>query len=318
MERLKGDGSQRELYRLHGAGTTVVAAWNPNATAENAAFVGFSYHFRRHGLPVPAIVAKALDAGTYLEQDLGDVTLLSWLGAQGDTHWREGAPNVYRKVIQFLPRFQVVAGASLNYALCYQGREFDATAMLGDLLYFEREFLEPFGPGHPSLRQDFADLADYLDRYPRDCFMYRDFQARNVMLVAGEPWFLDYQSGRRGAAPYDVASLLFDGAVGMPEGTREALVEAYVSAMRKVYPLDMEAFRRAFPGFAVLRILQALGAYGFLSRHRLKRHFLSRVPAAFRNLEWLARHWPPQLPKLRSLWRAIEQLRQQPHLCHLA
>jgi aminoglycoside/choline kinase family phosphotransferase len=318
VQLLKGDGSQRELYRMHGAGTTVIAVWNPHGPAENSAFVGLTGHFRRHGLPVPAIVAAALDAGAYLEEDLGDLTLLLWLEGQRDDRWSEATLEMYRKVVQYLPRFQAMAGASVDYDLCYQGKDFDAEAMLGDLRYFEQEFLDPFAKGHPDVHHDFTELATCLDLYPRDSFMYRDFQARNVMLVAGEPWFLDYQSGRRGPAPYDVASLLFDGAVEMPETTRQALLDVYLDAMEEAHPLDRGAFLAAFPGFALLRILQALGAYGFLSRHRSKRHFLRRVPAALRNLDWLARHWSARLPGLVSLWRAIEELQQQPHLGYLA
>jgi aminoglycoside/choline kinase family phosphotransferase len=148
--------------------------------------------------------------------------------------------------------------------------------------------------------------------------MYRDFQARNVMLVCGDPWFLDYQSGRRGPLPYDVASLLFDGAARMPPEVREILLDDYLQRLKKRRSFDLDSFLATFPGFALLRILQALGAYGYLSRRRSKRHYLARIPAALRNLEWLARQWPADLPELSRLWRTVEELQQQAHLRYLA
>ncbi len=315
--RLKGDGSVRELYRMAAASSTVVGVWNPHHPQENTAFLSFTRLFRRHGLPVPAVRADDPGSGAYLEQDLGDMTLLAWLDQLGSRRWGEEALAVYRQVVSFLPFFQVVAGTTADWSVCYQGEEFDGPAMMRDLRYFEREFLEPMCAEHADLSADFERFVESLAHWPRDCFMYRDFQARNVMLAGSEPWFLDYQSGRRGPLPYDIASLLFDSAVCMPEEVRKHLLEVYLRGLGRFYPVDRDRFLIAFPGFCLLRILQALGAYGFLSRHRSKRHFLARVPTALSNLRWLRQHWPDQLPRLRSLWDTVAMLQDRPDLWSL-
>ena len=317
IEKLKGDASRRELYRLGSGSATLIGVWNPHGAPENAAFLGFSRGLRRHGLPVPSIRAMGHGGAAYLEQDLGDVTLLSWIDDHGDDRWTRETIGMYQQVLEYLTLFQTVPGG-VDYSLCYQGQEFDEGAMMRDLRYFEREFLEPFLPQHLDLTEDFAQLTSALGRCSRDGFMYRDFQARNVMLVGEAPWFLDYQSGRRGPLPYDVASLLFDGAVSIPAEVRGILLAAYLEKLKRRRPFDRQAFLTTFPGFALLRILQALGAYGFLSRQRARRHYLARVPTALRNLEWLGRRWPADLPKLPGVWRTVGEFQQQAHLHHLA
>jgi aminoglycoside/choline kinase family phosphotransferase len=258
---------------------------------ENVAFIEFSRHFRRKGLPVPEIYAEDLSQGAYLEEDLGDTTLFEYLSAHrsGDTIAPE-AIEAYRKVVAVLPRFQVEAGRDLNYKVCYPRASFDRQSIAWDLNYFKYYFLRlagiPFN--EQALEADFGRLTKFLLGAPHEYFLYRDFQSRNVMLREGDPFFLDYQGGRRGALQYDVASLLYDGKADLPPALRQELLDYYLECLGGFMDLKRDAFMEHYYAYVYVRILQALGAYGFRGFYERKAHFLQSVPYALKNLRWLA------------------------------
>src|SRR5260370_29710115 len=205
-------GSGRAIIRLS-AGATSAVGIVYSVREENVAFLEFTRHFQRHGLPVPTIYAEDLGQGAYLEEDLGDTTLFEFLSKN-----RTGeniAPQVveaYRKVVAVLPRFQAEAGHDLNYEVCSPNPSFDRQSIAWDLNYFKYYFLRlagiPFN--EHALEEDFTRLTEFLLSAPRDYFLYRDFQSRNIMFRNGDPLFVDYQGGRQGALQYDIASLLYD------------------------------------------------------------------------------------------------------------
>jgi aminoglycoside/choline kinase family phosphotransferase len=295
-------GSGRAILRLTGAGHTAIGIVNP-IREENIAFLEFSRHFRQHGLAVPQIYAEDLKEGAYLEEDLGSTTLYEFLGAHrsGDVI----APEVveaYRKVVIALPRFQVEAGRDLNYKVCYPRASFDRQSITWDLNYFKYYFLRlaaiPFN--EQALEDDFGRLTRFLLTADHDYFLYRDFQSRNIMLREGDPWFLDYQGGRRGALQYDIASLLYDGKADLPPELRRQLLAHYLDALQNHIPIQQEAFLHHYYAYVYVRIFQALGAYGFRGFYERKAHFLQSVPYALKNLRWLAHHveLPVALPTL--------------------
>jgi aminoglycoside/choline kinase family phosphotransferase len=295
-------GSGRSIVRLTGGGLSSIGVVY-SVREENTAFLEFSRHFRRHGLPVPEIYAEDLSQGAYLEEDLGDTTLFEFLGAHrnGDAIAPE-AKEVYRKVVAVLPRFQVEAGRDLNYKVCYPRASFDRQSIAWDLNYFKYYFLRlagiPFN--EQALENDFARLTKFLLGASHDYFLYRDFQSRNVMLRGGQPFFLDYQGGRRGALQYDIASLLYDGKADLPPELRQELLDHYLECLGGFIVLDREAFMEHYYAFVYVRILQALGAYGFRGFYERKAHFLQSVPYALKNLRWLASNMklPIALPTL--------------------
>ncbi|MDR3741160.1 MAG: RNase adapter RapZ [Terracidiphilus sp.] len=303
-------GSGRAIVRLSGGGRTAIGIVHA-VREENLAFLEFSRHFRRHGLPVPEIFAEDLGHGAYIEEDLGDTTLFEFLNAHrsGDTLAPE-AIEAYRKTVAALPRFQVEAGRDLNYKVCYPRASFDRQSISWDLNYFKYYFLRlagiPFN--EQALEDDFNRLTRFLLTAPRDYFLYRDFQSRNVMLRDGEPWFLDYQGGRKGALQYDIASLLFDGKADLPPAVRQQLLDHYLDALAQHIPLDRAAFLEHYYAFVYVRILQALGAYGFRGFYERKAHFLQSVPYALKNLRWLAHNvkLPIALPALLDALQAMQ------------
>ena len=302
-------GSGRAIVRLTGGGKTAIGILH-SVREENVAFVEFSRHFRRHGLPVPEIYAEDLAHGAYLEEDLGDVTLFEFLGAhrEGDAIGTE-AVAAYRKVLAVLPRFQVEAAGDLNYKVCYPRSSFDRQSIAWDLNYFKYYFLRLAGVpfNEQALEQDFGRLTKFLLAARHDYFLYRDFQSRNIMLCDGRPFFLDYQGGRKGALQYDVASLLFDGKADLPPELRQQLLDEYLDRLAGFIALDRAAFMEHYYAYVYVRILQALGAYGFRGFYERKTHFLQSVPYALKNLRWLATHvrLPVEVPALLEALEAI-------------
>lgn len=295
-------GSGRNIIRVVGESASAIGILH-GVREENVAFLEFSRHFRGHGLPVPEIYAEDLAHGAYLEEDLGNITLFEFLSDNRDADYI--APQVvdaYRTVVATLPRFQVEAGRDLNYKVCHPRASFDRQSISWDLNYFKYYFLRlagiPFN--EQSLEDDFNRLTKFLLTAPRDYFLYRDFQSRNVMLRDGRPYFLDYQGGRRGALQYDIASLLYDAKADLPPELRQHLLDHYLNALARHVDLDRGAFMHHYYAYVYVRIMQALGAYGFRGFYERKSHFLQSVPYALKNLRWLLQNvqLPVALPTL--------------------
>jgi len=311
IQPLQGElgGSGRNIIRLSGGKVSAVGILY-GVREENTAFIKFSRHFRQHGLPVPEIYAEDLSQGAYLEEDLGDTSLFELLS--GNRSGEAIPPLVteaYRQVVAVLPRFQVEAGRDLDYSVCYPRGSFDRQSISWDLNYFKYYFLRlaaiPFN--EQALEDDFGQLTDFLLTAPSDYFLYRDFQSRNIMLRGGAPFFVDYQGGRKGALQYDIASLLFDAKADLPPELRQELLDHYLDALAGFVDLDREAFLRHYYAYVYVRILQALGAYGFRGFYERKTHFLQSVPYALKNLRWLLHNTklPIELPTLMDAFRSM-------------
>jgi aminoglycoside/choline kinase family phosphotransferase len=302
-------GSGRKIIRLARGELSAIGVLY-DVREENVAFLEFSRHFRRHGLPVPEIYAEDLSQGAYLEEDLGDTTLFDFLSTNRvDDNISPQVLEAYRKVVAVLPRFQIEAGRDLNYEVCYPRAVFDGQSIAWDLNYFKYYFLRlagiPFN--EQSLEDDFGRLTNFLLSADLDYFLYRDFQSRNIMLRDGHPFFLDYQGGRKGALQYDIASLLYDAKADLPPELRQQLLDLYIDRLAGFIELDREGFMQHYYAYVYVRIMQALGAYGFRGFYERKTHFLQSVPFALKNLRWLLHHTelPIALPTLMGAFSSM-------------
>ncbi len=291
VDSLQGQlgGSGRKIVRLNSQTFSAIGILY-DVREENVAFLEFSRHFRRHGLPVPEIYAEDLSSGAYVEEDLGQTTLFEFLAHNRADHiLAPEAVDAYRKVVAMLPRFQVEAGRDLNYKFCYPRASFDRQSIAWDLNYFKYYFLRLAGIAfnEQALENDFSRLTKFLLSADRDYFLYRDFQSRNVMLRDGHPFFLDYQGGRRGALQYDIASLLYDAKADLSPELRHQLLDHYLDILSGYIELDRQRFMRYYYAYVYVRIMQAFGAYGFRGFYERKAHFLQSVPYALKNLRWL-------------------------------
>jgi aminoglycoside/choline kinase family phosphotransferase len=311
VQPLQGElgGSGRKIIRLASGERSAIGILY-GVREENVAFLEFSRHFRRHGLPVPEIYGEDLNQGAYLEEDLGDTTLFEFLSTHraGEKISPE-AVEAYRRVVAVLPRFQVEAGRDLNYRVCYPRGSFDRQSIAWDLNYFKYYFLRLAGVpfNEQALEVDFGRLTKFLLTAPRDYFLYRDFQSRNILLREEQPFFVDYQGGRKGALQYDIASLLYDAKADLPPQLRLQLLDHYLQALAAFAEMQRDAFLQHYYAYVYVRIMQALGAYGFRGFYERKAHFLQSVPYALKNLRWLLHNveLPIALPTLMDAFKSM-------------
>lgn len=309
FEMLPPSGSYRKYCRLGNENRTVIGAFNSDIK-ENTAFLSFSNHFYNKGLNVPKVYSVSSDLKKYLLEDLGNTSLFDFLTkTREEEGFSENIISEYKKVLKELPKIQIVAGKEIDYSVCYPREAFDKQSMMWDLNYFKYYFLKlaKIHFDEQALEDDFQLFSNYLLSASSNYFMYRDFQSRNVMLKEGEVYFIDYQGGRLGALQYDLASLLYDGKADIPESVRKQLYDYYISELKKLMKVDEEKFSAYFKGFVLIRIMQAMGAYGFRGFYEKKEHFLKSIPYALKNLELLLDelNLPVELPELVNVLRQL-------------
>ncbi len=289
IDSLPESGSARKYFRISGAHSHAIGVYNPDHK-ENEAFIYLSRHLKKKGVNVPEVWAADMDKHIYLEEDLGDTLLYNYFLENSDD--REALLNIYKSVIREMPVLQVNAAKDLDFTVCYPRAAFDRQSMIWDLHYFKSYFLKLTGVRfyEQDLEDDFNALIDYLLQAESTFFMFRDFQTRNIMLHNGKIYFIDYQGGRRGALQYDLASLLFEAKTSLSPEIRDELLGYYVEIFSRVPEFRAKDFVKYYPGFVLIRMLQALGAYGYRGYFERKHFFLQSIPAAVKNLEWFVIH----------------------------
>lgn len=311
VHEIPPSGSERRYVRLFNDTHRAIGCYGPNK-AENQAFLTFTRHFHALGLPVAACFAEHPAGELYLVEDFGDQSLFDLVASER----KQGRfpLEAYQKAITALVRFQVEGGNGLDYSVCYPRADFDQQSMMWDLNYFKYYFARlKTRYDEQALEHDFETLTQYLGSADAHYFMYRDFQARNILLSNGEPYFIDYQGGRRGPLAYDLVSLLYQAKASIPQETRDALLAFYLDELSKKITVDRVAFQAYFMGFVLIRSLQTLGAYGFRGWIEQRPHFLQSVPYAVENLAWWLQtaRLPIELPEIT---RVIEQIVSNPEL----
>jgi aminoglycoside/choline kinase family phosphotransferase len=309
VQKLPMSGSYREYIRITGENKTAIGTYNDDKK-ENLAFLYYSDHFLKKGLKVPEIYQRNLEKNIYLQEDLGNVTLYTYLS---DIYQGEEFPQdlkaQYKKILKNLPDFQIKGSEGLDFTYAYPRESFDKQSMMWDLNYFKYYFLKlaKISFNEQELEKDFHSLTDYLLAADNHYFLYRDFQSRNIMLKDDNVYFIDYQGGRQGALQYDLASLLYDSKANIPQTVRAELMDFYLTELEKRIPVDRNKFLEFFQGYVLIRIMQAMGAYGFRGFYEKKTHFLKSIPFALNNLEYLLSHYnlPIEIPALKNALESI-------------
>lgn len=311
IEELPSSGSNRRYYRLKGAQSLIGVLGT--CKEENDAFIYLDKHFSMKGINVPEVVAVSDDGMSYLQEDLGETLLYNAIEKGRLTRsFSNEEKALLIKTIRRLPDIQFAGVTDLDFSKCYPAVQFDSRSIMWDLNYFKYCFLKATGLefSEDKLEDDFQSLTDVLMRNRTHTFMYRDFQSRNVMVKDGEPWFIDFQGGRKGPFFYDVASFLWQAKANFPASLRNELVTEYVDALKKYKPVDEEYFREQLRQFVLFRTLQVLGAYGFRGYFEKKPHFLQSVPFAISNLRELLDKPFVEYPYLDSLLRCLVDMKQ--------
>ncbi len=304
---LPGSGSNRKYYRLTGKIRNAIGVIGEDHD-ENKAYLTFTSHFRKHGLRVPEIYLADEINGIYLIQDLGDESLFSLVSKRNkDSGITEEIKELYKQSLDELIKFQVVAGKDLDYSVCFPRSDFDSQSMQWDLNYFKYYYLKLFNISfnEQSLEDDFQELIRFLSDAPHNYFMYRDFQSRNILIFNNQPWFIDFQGGRRGPLQYDIASLLFQARAGLPHEFRAEMRNYYIQKVSRLVTIDQNAFEQFYYGFVLIRMLQVMGAYGYRGLIEKKQHFLESIEFVTENIKWFVQavNLPVGLPELFSCFR---------------
>lgn len=313
-ERLAQSGSHRIYTRLFlSDGTTLIGAFNDDVK-ENEAFFAFSDFFLKEKINVPKVVAISEDRMHYVQTDLGDETLFSYLNRRKKENGNVISDDVlhyFKEALRLLPRLQRCGKKGLDFSICHPCAAFDRQSMQWDLNYFKYYFLKlayiPFD--EQAIENDFNTLIECLLEAKQDYFLFRDFQSRNIMLKDGEVYVIDYQGGRKGALQYDVASLLYQAKAGLSDAIREELLDFYLDELAHYEDVDREEFRKHYYAYVLVRVLQVLGAYGYRGYYEKKPHFLQSIPPAVENLRFLLSNnkIAADIPTLKSVLQSITE-----------
>jgi len=308
VDLLPQSGSERRYFRLYGKAGSVIGTYGANIK-ENDSFIYFSKNFKGKNLSVPDIYIVSDDGMFYLQEDLGDMSLLNHLESKGLT---DDVYELFKKSLEALAQLQVKGDDGLDYSQCLTNAEFGKQAIMADLLYFKYYFLDALRKPYDKqkLIDDFEALSNYLTHTEYKYFMFRDFQSRNIMVKEDNSvHFIDYQGGMKGAPQYDVASMLWQARANLPDDWKNDLLEDYMNSFENITgkSIDKAIFRSQYNGYVLIRLLQVLGAYGFRGLFERKAQFLTSIPLALRNLR--------EFFKNQSLGIAVPEFRKVLDMC---
>lgn len=307
--RLTGDGSNRVYYRMSGAVTVLGAIGT--SVAENRAFIALSKAFLASGVAAPEVLAVSADELCYLQEDLGDVVLYASLAAARERGAFEvGEIECLCRVVEALPRIQFEIPKHFDFSLCYPTSDFNERTVMWDLNYFKYCFLKGVGIefNEDVLEDEFVKMTALLMSDNDNVFLYRDFQSRNVMLKDGEPYYIDFQGGRRGPVYYDIASFIGQARAKYTAVAVDEMIDAYLCALADYKHVEKTHFMKMLQLFRVFRLLQNLGAYGYRGLFERKKAFVESIPAALELLLQLLGAGGCEFPYIRSLVEEIAAL----------
>ncbi len=285
IAKIPQSGGDRMYFRITQGGNSWIATYNNNIK-ENETFIYFSTHFGKKDLPVPKVLAISEDKQYYIQEDVGAVSLLEVLEKEGKT---DRVFALFQKSLKALAKLQVEGAKGLDYTYCLTSKEFGKHAILTDLLYYKYYFLDAlkYPYDKQALIDEFELLSDQLASKELNHFLFRDFQSRNIIVNKDEVFFIDFQGGMEGGLSYDVASLLWQAKAELSNEWKEKLLNYYIAEVQALLPntFNVDAFKKQYKGFVLLRLLQVLGAYGFRGLFERKAHFLTSIPLGLHNLK---------------------------------
>jgi aminoglycoside/choline kinase family phosphotransferase/choline kinase len=290
QKKLKGDGSERQWSRLQSGRHSLIMADHgirkTLSATEVDAFVHIGQHLYRQGVPVPRIYFYDTFCGLVFLDDLGDVCLQQVIRS---TTSPQALIGIYQSVIDQLINMSLRGAQSFDVGWTYQSARYDQELIIEkEGRYFQDAFLKGYlGLEIPfeDLAGDFSSLARKALQYSNTGFMHRDMQSRNIMVKNDRIYFIDFQAGRLGPIQYDLASLLIDPYVELPDTIQAQLRDYCMETLSKGTAVEPEKFNRCFEYCSLTRNLQILGAFAFLSNVKGKHYFEDYIPAAFQTLQ---------------------------------
>ncbi len=286
ISRITQAGSDRVYYRFVSENGSVLGVYSENIS-ETETFLYYTSVFKNLELNVPEVYYVADNLMCYFIEDFGDDLLLGIVEKVSKKDgFNDYLTELYKKSIKALINMQISSASYLDFSKAYSISEFDSQSILFDLNYFKYYFLNSCGINYDEkkLQDDFERFAKELSDEGWKFFMFRDFQARNIIIKNDEPYFIDYQGGRKGAPEYDLASLLYQAKALIPDEKKQELLNYYFDQINTYVSIEKTEFIKRFYSFVYLRILQTLGAYGLRGLIEKKQHFVESIPFALHNL----------------------------------
>jgi len=289
-EALAGDGSDRRWYRLKSGDASIIMVEHgirsASETQEVDAYIQIGRHLSANHVNVPKLLQADPFAGLVFMEDLGDVHLQDIVLQHSANS--DAVKRLYHEVVAQLVDMATTAGKRFNPQWAWQSASYDPTVILEkECRYFVEAFLNLYlelPVGFRSLKDEFVFLSEKIAENTYLGFMHRDFQSRNIMIHQNRCWFIDFQGGRIGPLQYDLASLLIDPYVALPQEVVTWLYQLYVKKLSSLEAIDPSVFQKGFEACAITRNLQILGAFGHLSKNKGKDYFETYIPIALRTL----------------------------------
>ncbi len=299
-------GSDRKYYRQKNDNSTAVFVKYKREDSDFHRHIDYTKFFRRHDIPVPELLDVNHESMTALFEDLGDVSLYSWLKCHKESGQIE---DMYRKVIDIAICIHADATRYVSECLMLKERIFDYDHFRWESDYFIERFVKQVKKvdieNISALHEEFHILAQQADSYPKT-IVHRDFQSQNIMITKGVPRLIDYQGARIGPPTYDIASILWDPYYRLNDGIRECLLKYYADRMAAAKEgFNEHEFLESLSICRLQRHMQALGAYGFLSSVKGRKYFLKYVNRALEYLKEDIVFFEKQYPLLHKLINKI-------------
>ncbi|CAB1060245.1 hypothetical protein D1BOALGB6SA_5010 [Olavius sp. associated proteobacterium Delta 1] len=288
--KLKGDGSQRQWYRLKTRQGSLIMVDHgirqTRLTSEVDSFVQLGEHLYRQGVSVPKIYFYDTFCGLVFLEDLGDDHLQQSVKTTDDP---QAIIKQYQSVIDQLISMSRLGAEKFDQNWTYQTPAYDQKLILEkECRYFQEAFLNgylAYEIRFKDLEPEFTLLAGNTLQNPTIGFMHRDMQSRNIMLRDNTVFFIDFQAGRMGPIQYDLASLLIDPYVELPQRLQDRLLDYSIEMLSQTTSIAPDKFRTCYHYCTLTRNLQILGAFAYLSKVAGKKHFEQYIPAALRTLK---------------------------------
>lgn len=300
-------GSARKYYRMTGADAPVIGCIGTNPK-ENKAFLTIDAKMCAEGINAPKVYGVSADGMAYIQEDLGDGQLFALLGPSIEKgEFSEREMGWMKATMRALPTLQYKTGKGFDWSVCFPDREFNERMVNFDLNYFKYDFLKLTGLEFDeiALQDDFDALREDSLKDFGQTFMYRDFQARNIMIRDDEPWFIDFQGGRRGPVQYDLASFLWNAGTHFSPEVRKTLEEEYISALGEYQSVSKDYFYERYRLITLVRLLQEFGAYGFRGLIERKQLFIDCIAPAQKCLGELVSEPFERYPYLTKVLRTL-------------
>ena len=266
---IAGAGSGRRYFRIASDERKSVLQVSAEVNEDFKHFVEYSKTFREYGLPVPRVYCVDESSCQVLQEDLGKRSLLDEAFPNGTKVLSGSARILYPEVIDALIQWQNASHQLFSHHTEIWLRRFDFAALKWESDYFTENYLKLHKgiTEIPESVRNFYSLVAVSVEAQTKVLMHRDFQSQNIMIRPNsEVAFVDFQGARRGSMFYDIASLLWDPYVSLPLPMIKDFFEYWRSQYRgtRIYTKD-----DAWEGFvhaSLQRLMQALGAYCFLSK----------------------------------------------------